>query len=46
LPGFAMPQSGETVTQRGIVNDDLYAAGGTVDLVAVVSGDVAAAGGG
>ena len=45
LPGFAMPQSGETVTQRGIVNDDLYAAGGTVDIDAVVSGDVVAAGG-
>jgi len=45
LPGFAISQSGETVTQRGIVNDDFYAAGGTVDINAVVSGDVVAAGG-
>ena len=45
LSGFAMLQSGETVTQRAVVNDDLYAAGGTVDIDAVVSGDVVAAGG-
>ena len=45
LLSFSMPQSGETVTQRGIVNDDFYAAGGTVDVDAVVSGDVVAAGG-
>lgn len=45
LSGFAMPQSGETVMKRGIVNDDVYAAGSTVDIDAVVSGDVVAAGG-
>ena len=45
LLSFSMPQSGETVTQRGAVNDDFYAAGGTVDIDAIISGDVVAAGG-
>ncbi len=42
---FAMPESGEMVTQRGTVNDDYYAAGGTVDINALISGDVVVAGG-
>lgn len=43
--GFALPESGETVTRRGTVDDDYYAAGGTVDVNALVSGDVVVAGG-
>ena len=42
---FAMPASGEIVTQRGTLNDDYYAAGGTVDINALISGDVVVAGG-
>ena len=42
---FAMPESGEMVVQRGTVNDDYYAAGGTVDINALISGDVVVAGG-
>ena len=45
LPSHSMPQSGETVTKRGVVDDDFYAAGEAVDVDAVVSGDVVAAGG-
>ena len=44
LSAFAMPESGETVTKRGAVNDDYYAAGGTVDINAIISGDVVVAG--
>jgi cytoskeletal protein CcmA (bactofilin family) len=42
---FAMPESGEIVTQRGSVDDDYYAAGGTIDINALISGDVVVAGG-
>jgi cytoskeletal protein CcmA (bactofilin family) len=42
---FAMPESGEIVTQRGAVDDDYYAAGGTIDINALISGDVVVAGG-
>lgn len=42
---FAMPEAGEVVVQRGTVDDDYYAAGGTVDINALVSGDVVVAGG-
>lgn len=45
LLSFAVPESGEIVTRRDTVNDDYYAAGGTVDINAVVSGDVVIAGG-
>ena len=45
LPGLAMPESAETVMKRGNINDDFYAAGGTVDINAVITGDVVAAGG-
>ena len=45
LSAFSMPESGEVVTKRGTVDDDFYAAGGTVDIDAVVAGDVVAAGG-
>jgi cytoskeletal protein CcmA (bactofilin family) len=43
--GFAMPKSGEMVTQRDDISDDFYAAGGTIDINAMISGDVVAAGG-
>ena len=42
---FALPESGETVTKRGTVDDDYYAAGGIVDVDAVISGDSVIAGG-
>ena len=45
LTVFAMPESGEMVSKRGTIEDDFYAAGGTVDINAVVAGDVVAAGG-
>ena len=32
LPSIAAPEAGETVIKRGIVNDDYYAAGATVDI--------------
>lgn len=38
-------RSGETVTVTGVVNDDVYAAGGEVDSFARVAGDLVAAGG-
>lgn len=41
----AMPESAEIVTKRGTVDDDFYAAGGTVDINAVIVGDVVVAGG-
>ena len=44
-PGFSMPATGETVTQRDTVGDDYYAAGNTVDINTVISGDVVVAGG-
>ena len=36
--------SGKTVIKRGIVNDDMYAAGRIVDIQADVRGDVVVAG--
>ena len=42
---LSMPESGEMVTKRGTVDDDFYAAGGTVDINALISGDVVVAGG-
>ena len=45
LTAFSMPESGETISKRGNIDDDFYAAGGTVDINAVVAGDVVAAGG-
>ncbi len=42
---YAMPESGEMVTKRGSVDDDYYAAGGTIDINALISGDVVVAGG-
>ena len=37
--------SGETVFKRGQISEDLYVAGGRVDVLAEVNGDVVAAGG-
>ncbi|MGD8483233.1 MAG: polymer-forming cytoskeletal protein [Thioalkalispiraceae bacterium] len=37
-------QTGETVTLRGIIKDDVYAAGKRLDIQAEVNGDVVAAG--
>ena len=37
--------AGETVVERGNIDDDYYAAGGVVDIDAVVAGDVIVAGG-
>ena len=46
LPGIAQAQEfGEIVIKHGEVDDDLYIAGGQVDLYATVNGDVVAAGG-
>lgn len=42
---FAMTDAGETVTQRGSVNDDYYAAGSKVDVDADIAGDLVVAGG-
>lgn len=41
----AAQQVGETVTKRGTILEDIYLAGGTVDVSADVHGDVTAAGG-
>ncbi len=43
LPSSAQ-QFGESVTQRGVVTEDLYLAGGRVTVSAKVAGDVTAAG--
>lgn len=45
FPCFSSPDTGETVTRLGIVNDDYYAAGGTVKIDADISGDVVVSGG-
>lgn len=46
LPALAHAQQvGELVIKRGVVDDDLYLAGGQVDLYATVNGDVVVAGG-
>ncbi|MGB5398272.1 MAG: hypothetical protein WBN96_14090 [Gammaproteobacteria bacterium] len=41
----AYQQAGENVSISGVIDDDLYLAGGQVDLYATVEGDVVAAGG-
>jgi len=43
-PGLAQ-EAGRTVVERGTVREDLYLAGGRVDVLATVEGDVVAAGG-
>lgn len=46
LPALSHAQLvGETIIKRGTVDDDLYMAGGQVDLYATVKGDVVVAGG-
>lgn len=46
LPSLSHAQElGEVVIKRGVVDDDLYLAGGQVDLYATVNGDVVVAGG-
>jgi cytoskeletal protein CcmA (bactofilin family) len=45
MTALSMPESGEMVSKRGTIDDDFYAAGGTVDINAVVAGDVVTAGG-
>ena len=42
---FAVPDVGETVLNQGTVDDDYYAAGGTVNLNADFAGDVVVSGG-
>ena len=44
-PVAAVSGSGESVVERGPIDDDYYAAGGTVEIDAVVAGDVVVAGG-
>lgn len=38
-------EAGKTVVKRGVISEDLYVAGGRVDILAEVAGDVIAAGG-
>ncbi|MGD8590543.1 MAG: polymer-forming cytoskeletal protein, partial [Chromatiales bacterium] len=38
-------EAGESVRLQGVITEDVYAAGGTVDVLAQVEGDVVAAGG-
>jgi cytoskeletal protein CcmA (bactofilin family) len=45
VTSFAMTDAGETVTQRGTVDDDYYAAGSRVDVDADIAGDLVVAGG-
>ena len=45
LVAFSAPEAGKTVTKTGTINDDYYAAGGTVNIDADIVGDVVAAGG-
>jgi len=42
---FSLPDTGETVTKRGVINDDYYSAGGTVNIDADVAGDIVVSGG-
>jgi cytoskeletal protein CcmA (bactofilin family) len=42
---FSAPEAAETVSKRGTINDDYYAAGGTVDIDADIAGDLVIAGG-
>ena len=41
----AVSEAGDTVTKRGNIDDDYYAAGGVVDIDAEIDGDVIVAGG-
>jgi hypothetical protein len=43
--GLAAQETGGSIFRRGEVADDLYVAGGRIDLAATVQGDVVAAGG-
>jgi hypothetical protein len=45
FPCFSTPETGEPVTRRGTVNDDYYAAGGTVNNDADIAGDIVASAG-
>lgn len=45
LTAFSDSDADETVSKRGVVDDDYYAAGGVIDIDAEVSGDVVVAGG-
>jgi len=45
LSSFTAQEAGETVTKHGTVNDDYYAAGGTVDIDADIAGDAVVSGG-
>ena len=45
FPCISEPEADETVTKRGIVNDDYYAAGGIVDVDANIVGDITVTGG-
>lgn len=45
LSTLSAQDAGETVTKRGVVNDDYYAAGGTVNIDADIAGDVVVSGG-
>ncbi len=45
LPAYAASDAGETVTKRGSIDDDYYAAGGVVDIDADIQGDAVIAGG-
>ena len=45
FPSISAPEAGETVTKRGTVNDDYYAAGEIVDVDANIIGDIVVAGG-
>lgn len=42
---WAAQDAGERVNRRGVISDDYYVAGGTIDVSADVKGDVIAAGG-
>lgn len=42
---FSATDAGETVTKRGAIDDDYYAAGGTVDIDADIAGDLVVSGG-
>ena len=45
FPSFSAQDTGETVTKRETINDDYYAAGGTVDIDADIGGDLVVSGG-
>lgn len=45
VPVAAVSDSGDSIVERGPIDDDYYAAGGTIDIDAVVAEDVIVAGG-